>query len=623
MKSEISVIVPIHNNQNTLGATLRSLQEQSFRDFEVLLVDNGSEDESRQIIKEYCAADERFKDIGVDDNIGVSAARNIGLEKAIGKYIKFLDGDDILPYDSLKSMFKIMEKNKADLVVGKMLRRGTLQKSEIKNTKFLGNKKIIDKNNIDLIYSFSVCNKLFKKEIIKNNNIKFTDLTHAEDGVFLFSYLKHCEKICGCDQIVYEYYKPLPFLAYSATTGIKEGMLNDLISAFETIIKICKDKPEDYIREIYNRAIDPSLVKGYYRKLHRLDDHELSLLKKTIKEYRERITKEQWDNIVERNKDLMLEKGIMSKKEAEENSLITVAVTKKVSEKHRDKFMQSLYCQDSPFFRVIEEKENEPDFMKKALDNSTTPYITFIDHDIMYNDNTLRIMHKTLLKEGCDFVSGKMCGFHEGKKRDFPYLTIAFDAKGLKNKKRDILDWTFSNKLFVTEALKKCGTLDMGLIYKSLSHARKRNAIIITMLTEKQLMVGLQSFPLKERIEALTFYEQNRDKGTIRARIYENFKGVEKRVLLLCDEEEPGARSKILFDNIKSDKICLCKNMPEHKKQISKETKICSIILSEGHDNSCSNMPLREGQRLIAMADVIGENEEENIRFAELVDDMI
>jgi hypothetical protein len=136
-------------------------------------------------------------------------------------------------------------------------------------------------------------------------------------------------------------------------------------------------------------------------------------------------------------------------------------------------------------------------------------------------------------------------------------------------------------------------------------------------------MVGLQSFPLKERIEALTFYEQNRDKGTIRTRIYENFKGVEKRVLLLCDEEEPGARSKILFDNIKSDKICLCKNMPEHKKQISKETKICRIILSEGHDNSCSNMPLREGQRLIIMADTLGGNEDGNLRFAELIDEMI
>ena len=623
MKSEISVIVPVYNNQNTLVETLRSLQEQSFRDFEVLLVDNGSEDESRQIIKEYCAADERFKDIGVDGNIGVSAARNIGLKNAEGKYIKFLDGDDTLPYNALGLMFEIMEKNNADLVVGKMLRRSPLQKREFTIPGILGGKKIIDKDDIELIYSFSVCNKLFKKEIIKNNGIEFMDIKHAEDGVFLFSYLKNCEKICGCNEIIYEYYKPLPFLADSATTNMKRGMLNDLISAFEIILKMCKDKPEYYISEIYKRAISISLIEEYYRKIRRIDNDELPLLKKKIEEYRKNIRKEQWEKIVEKNKDLMLEKGIMTKEEADQNPLVTVAVTKGVSEDHKEMFMKSLYCQDSPFYRVVEEKEDDPDFMKNTLQECTTPYITFVDHDIMYNDNTLRKMQKTLYEEKCDFVSGIMCGLDEGKRKDLPYFNIAFNADRLNRSRWDIFDRTFANKLFVTEALKKCKAMDMEQIYGRLSHVRKRNSIIMTALTEEQLMCGPGSMSLNERIEACTYYEQNRNKETMKAKIYKKIKGIEKRVVLLCDNEKPSQGSKILFDNIKSDKICLCKNMPEHKKQIAKETKICSVILSEGPSKFYSKIPLRAGQRLIIMADALGGNEDGNLRFAELIDEMI
>jgi hypothetical protein len=319
----------------------------------------------------------------------------------------------------------------------------------------------------------------------------------------------------------------------------------------------------------------------------------------------------------------MLEKGIMTGEEADQNPLVTVAVTKGVSEDHKEMFMKSLYCQDSPFYRVVEEKKDHPDFMKNTLQECTTPYITFVDHDIMYNDNTLRKMQKTLHEEKCDFVSGIMCGLDEGKRKDLAYFNIAFNADRLNRSRWDIFDHTFANKLFVTESLKKCETLDIEHIYSRLSHVRKRNSIIITALTEEQLMCGPGAAPIMQRIEACTYYEQNRDRETMKARIYKKFKAIEKRVVLLCDNEKPSQGSKILFDNIKSDKICLCKNLSAHKKQISKETKICSVILSEGPSKFYSNIPLRAGQRLIIMADALGGNEDGNLRFAELIDEMI
>lgn len=621
---KISVVIPVYNGEVNLHKSLTSIKKQTLINFEVIIINDGSIDRTQEIIEDFKKNDHRFK-YYCQKNSGVAASRNKGIELSKGKYIVFADSDDEYTENALESLYETAEKNNAELVIGMLQRESNIQSYKFPKSIELTKKKQIKNDDPILIYSFTVTGKIYLRSAIEKYDIRFENFMHTEDGVFSMKCIKHFQKIFTCSEVVYKYHLELAYMTenVSATRIMEKRMVEELISALKRIETLISDKPPEFRQEFYMRAIAANLLPQFYRHLRQIDEDALDILRDAFEEYKKYLTDEQWQELKKNNPDLMLEKGIMTGEEADQNPLVTVAVTKGVSEDHKEMFMKSLYCQDSPFYRVVEEKKDHPDFMKNTLKECTTPYITFVDHDIMYNDNTLRKMQKTLYEEKCDFVSGIMCGLDEGKRKDLPYFNIAFNADRLNRSRWDIFDRTFANKLFVTEALKKCKAMDMEQIYSRLSHVRKRNSIIMTALTEEQLMCGAGSMSLNERIEACTYYEQNRDLETMKARIYKKFKAIEKRVVLLCDNEKPSQGSKILFDNIKSDKICLCKNLSAHKKQISKETKICSVILSEGPSKFYSNIPLRAGQRLIIMADALGGNEDGNLRFAELIDEMI
>ena len=99
----ISVIIPIYNADKWLNEALRSLQTQSFSDFDVIMVDDGSTDKSAEICQHYCDKDSRFRLIS-QPNKGVSSARNHGIDIAEGDWIAFMDADDIMPPDALEIM---------------------------------------------------------------------------------------------------------------------------------------------------------------------------------------------------------------------------------------------------------------------------------------------------------------------------------------------------------------------------------------------------------------------------------------------------------------------------------------------------------------------------------------
>ena len=116
MNPKVSVIIPVYNVEAYIKEMLLSVQGQSFNDFEVILVNDGSTDGSQQIINEFCARDERFRCF-VQENAGVAAARNLGIEKATGKYIVFYDPDDVVPVKALEKMVKAAEKNNAEMII--------------------------------------------------------------------------------------------------------------------------------------------------------------------------------------------------------------------------------------------------------------------------------------------------------------------------------------------------------------------------------------------------------------------------------------------------------------------------------------------------------------------------
>ncbi|MCQ2104267.1 MAG: glycosyltransferase [Fibrobacter sp.] len=116
MAPRVSIVIPVYNSAKYLRECLDSICNQSFKDWEIVAVDDGSPDESPAILDEYAARDSRIRVIH-KPNGGVSAARNDGLAAAIGEYVLFVDSDDWLEADALRNMFEASESGKADVVI--------------------------------------------------------------------------------------------------------------------------------------------------------------------------------------------------------------------------------------------------------------------------------------------------------------------------------------------------------------------------------------------------------------------------------------------------------------------------------------------------------------------------
>lgn len=204
---EISLIVPVYKVEKYLPRCLESVINQKFRDFEAILIDDGSPDKSGEICDYYAKQDDRFKVIH-QKNKGVSAARNAGLKAASGKYIAFLDSDDEVDPEYLHRFLSYDET--IDLVIcdivnhgvkGEVLRRRTTKQA----TLILSKDAILELakgHAIDYVYS-----KRFSRRIIKENGIFFDeDMTLSEDTLFSCQYLLKCKKIQCLDEAYYHYY---------------------------------------------------------------------------------------------------------------------------------------------------------------------------------------------------------------------------------------------------------------------------------------------------------------------------------------------------------------------------------------------------------------------------------
>lgn len=201
----ISIIMPIYNSEKFLDRAIQSVLNQSWKKFELLLIDDGSTDDSYSICTSYSTKDKRVK-VFKKTNQGVSSARNFGLSQASGEYISFIDSDDAYSPNYLESLIN-GQKNEYDLTVCGIIRNNEEKNCfslELKSKEEINN-KIIDLLNSGLFNS--PVNKLYKNSIIKINNIKFNEQSSmGEDYLFNLDYLD-CSSNCRfINQAEYIYY---------------------------------------------------------------------------------------------------------------------------------------------------------------------------------------------------------------------------------------------------------------------------------------------------------------------------------------------------------------------------------------------------------------------------------
>lgn len=251
----ISIILPVYNAENTIERCLDSLLCQTYVDFEILAINDGSNDRSPLILKEYAAKDSRIKVIS-QQNKGVSATRNIGLRLANREWVTFCDADDEVMPGWLQTMAENMRDfdfvatgirfiNNDGTVYDKMPKRIQTQCSSLSYPKHIGT--LIDGLISAEVFGFTWC-KLFRRDIIINHNVFFDPLINfREDELWCISYLEHVRSWKSIPYIGYKYYLPAPKKSY-------KGNFTDFTTP---------------IFKVYNRIfptrLTPTIAKFYYR----------------------------------------------------------------------------------------------------------------------------------------------------------------------------------------------------------------------------------------------------------------------------------------------------------------------------------------------------------------------
>lgn len=189
----VTVIVPVYNmekrgNGQILRYTILSITNQTFKDFELLLIDDGSQDNTRALCEEFAKEDSRVK-YYFKENGGVSSARNFGLDKAKGKYIVFHDADDLMSPLFLELSVNCVQETSSDIVFGEwnLIDETVDIISQDTNTPRYSTYEGNNLKKVPELFFYSVWAKIIKSDLIKNNGLKFnTAITRCEDTLFCF-----------------------------------------------------------------------------------------------------------------------------------------------------------------------------------------------------------------------------------------------------------------------------------------------------------------------------------------------------------------------------------------------------------------------------------------------------
>ena len=200
---KISVIVPVYNVEQYLPKCLDSIINQTFRDIEIICINDGSTDDSGKVLEEYAQKDSRIK-ILTQHNSGTAVARNLGLDNSASDYIAFIDSDDVVEANFISILLDNIEKTQADISCCDfrkmhMDKHSFMQKNKVKTSydplsALLGGR---------LPIYFNIWNKLYKKDVI--GNLRFENKNQYEDWIFSSILFTKIKKMCWTNQALYQY----------------------------------------------------------------------------------------------------------------------------------------------------------------------------------------------------------------------------------------------------------------------------------------------------------------------------------------------------------------------------------------------------------------------------------
>ena len=279
---DISIIVPIYNAEKYINKCLDSIINQTKKELEIILINDGSTDNTENIIKEY--NDKRIKYFK-NTNHGIGYTRNFGIDKSTSKYIMFLDSDDYLEKDACEKLYNKIEKDKLDIVMCDFYKDYETNIEEIHTGSF---KDSSLKDNPNIITEYlSPWAKIYSSNLLKDNKIKFVEDLKYEDAPFVIEALCTAKKIGKLDECL-NYY----VIHNNSETTVRDRKCFDILKIIDKIRKYTKDKEylKDKIDKLTVRIITNYTIQQRNQKDKKIGlefiDKAFEYLKKEVPDYK-------------------------------------------------------------------------------------------------------------------------------------------------------------------------------------------------------------------------------------------------------------------------------------------------------------------------------------------------
>ncbi len=256
-EKKISVIIPMYNSEKYIAKCLDSIISQNYKNLEVIVVNDGSKDSSREICEEYVKKDSRIKLINTE-NRGAGSARNTGFEASTGEIIGFIDSDDYVCNGFYERLSNMLETTNADIAIGRFKRVSEqdimdFQNSgEIKEHTNIEQLMILYGENVDdYINSVLVTNKLFRRKLF-DNNTRFPIHRLIDDEFIIYKLIDKSKKIAYTDDVMYAYVQSNSSVM---RTNFKAQKVYDTIDVYDEVY--------DYFKGKYTSELDNNILIRY------------------------------------------------------------------------------------------------------------------------------------------------------------------------------------------------------------------------------------------------------------------------------------------------------------------------------------------------------------------------
>lgn len=265
---KLSIVVPVYNVGSLVKKCIESLLNQSFSDIEVLIINDGSTDDSVSYIEPYLE-NEKVK-YYYQNNQGLGKARNVGLELSSGEWITFVDSDDWVDLDLYTIMINRLENDKSDIAICSVKNEYSNYVCSEDRYKYVFSNTLSNYTALNILaqcennnYMISpvVWNKVYRKSIILNNNIRFLENSYWEDDVFTFQIFMRANKVSIVPDIYYHYF----YRENSITNDFSKKHMDDIIDSFKVLYSyIEKNEPQSIdiktmVNSYFDRAISSML----------------------------------------------------------------------------------------------------------------------------------------------------------------------------------------------------------------------------------------------------------------------------------------------------------------------------------------------------------------------------